>query len=110
MKTKVSIAVAACGLIGVLLARSPAAADPPSVSTAWKPISLDQAQCLQRAETILRDLTDKLDKGRESIFAEFGDNTAQVLCVGSKGVVLFTVAGVKIEEAISIRDALYQRF
>ena len=84
----------------------------PALSTNWKATELAQDDCVARAETVAREagLTTNLEKVGQSIFGESGDYTAWVRCIADKGLVVFVVAGPKLEEARKFLRAMVDAF
>ncbi len=84
----------------------------PSMSTNWTATTLGQKECVQRAERVVRDagMSKNFEIVGQSVFGEKDAYTGQVRCIADKGVVIFVIAGPKLEQARELMRAIYEKF
>jgi hypothetical protein len=106
-----TISTAALGVI-CACAIVPHALAGPSMSTNWSATTLGQKECVQRAERVVRDagMSKNFEIVGQSVFGEKDAYTAQVRCIADKGVVIFVIAGPKLETAREHMKAIYEKF
>ncbi|MEI7805195.1 MAG: DUF4189 domain-containing protein [Hyphomicrobiales bacterium] len=84
----------------------------PAMTTNWSSSTLEQKECIARAETVMKDakLIKNYEVVNQSVFGEEGDYTAQVRCLTEKKIVIFVVVGPDLEEARKYMAAIYDKF
>lgn len=82
------------------------------MSTNWTATTLDQTECLRRAERVIRDagLSRNFEIAGQSVFGQIDAYTAVVRCIADKGVVMFVVAGPTLEESQRRMRQLFDKF
>jgi hypothetical protein len=99
----------ACSLI-VMSASATALADT-AVATKWRPIALDQTNCMSYARmAIFRLGFYKSEPGSQTMSGKRGDYTASIRCLAEERVVFFIMAGPSPETVSSYLDVLYGQF
>jgi hypothetical protein len=99
----------ACSLI-VMCASATAVADT-AVATKWRPIALDQTNCMSYARlAIFRSGFDKAAPGSQTMSGKRGDYTASIRCLSEERLVFFIMAGPSPEAVSSYLDTLYGQF
>jgi hypothetical protein len=98
-----------CSLI-VISASATAVADT-AVATKWRPMALDQDNCMSYARmAIFRLGFEKSEPGSQSMSGKRGDYTASVRCLSEQRVVFFIMAGPSPETVSSYLNVLYGQF
>jgi hypothetical protein len=84
----------------------------PSMSTNWTATTLEQPECLRRAERVMRDagLSRNFEIVGQSVFGQVDAYTAVVRCIADKGVVMFVVAGPILDESKRRMRELFDKF
>ena len=99
----------ACCLI-VISASAAAIADT-AVATKWRPIALDQADCMSYARmAIFRLGFYKSDPGSETMSGKLGDYTASIRCLSEQRLAFFIIAGPSPEAVSGYLNVLYGQF
>jgi hypothetical protein len=95
-----------------LCAAAPGAFAGPSMSTNFTTTTMEQRECVQRAERVIRGagLQKNFEIVGQSVFGERDAYTAQIRCITDKGVVIFVIAGPKLEEAREHMRAIFDKF
>jgi hypothetical protein len=90
----------------------PAAQAGPSMSTTWTATTLEQTECLGRAERVMHDagLSRNFEIVGQSVFGQLDAYTAVVRCIADKGVVMFVVAGPTLDESKRRMRELFDKF
>ena len=102
-------ALLACCLI-VMSASATVVADT-AVATKWRPIQLDQDNCMSYARmAIFRLGFEKSEPGSQSMSGKRGDYTASVRCLSEQRVVFFIMAGPSPETVSNYLNVLYGQF
>jgi hypothetical protein len=103
--------VAVCALFAIVGTITAASAGP-SMSTNWTATTLDQTECLRRAERVMRDagLSRNFEIVGQSVFGQIDAYTAVVRCIGDKGVVMFVVAGPVLDVSKRRMRELFDKF
>jgi hypothetical protein len=109
MAKGIGLMVAALVCAPAAMAQQPAA---PSMSTAWRSISLDQAGCVAKAQAAMRaaGLTENYETVGESVYGEVPSYTGAIRCVAAKGIVYFVVAGPDVKLCSQHQRNLVQQF
>lgn len=109
MAKGIGLMVAALVCAPSAMAQQPSA---PSMSTAWRSITLDQAGCVARAQTAMRaaGLTQNYETVGESVYGEVPSYTGAIRCVAAKGIVYFVVAGPDVKLCSQHQRSLVERF
>ena len=82
-----------------------------AVATKWRPIALDQTDCMSYARmAIFRLGFDKAEPGSQTMSGKRGDYTASIRCLTEERVVIFIVAGPSPGTVSSYLDVLYGQF
>ena len=104
--------LAGLAFAAVVCATASSAFAGPSMSTNWQSTTLEQKECVQRAERVMRNagMSKNFEIVGQSVFGERDAYTAQVRCITDKGVVIFVVAGPKLEEAREHMRAIHDKF
>ncbi|MEI7805194.1 MAG: hypothetical protein WCI56_07685 [Hyphomicrobiales bacterium] len=99
------------GILTLILTCQTALAGP-SMSSNWSATTLEQKECMQRAERVVRDagLSRNFDIVGQSVFGQVDAYTAVVRCVTDKGVVIFVVAGPTLDEAKRHMRNIFDKF
>jgi hypothetical protein len=84
----------------------------PSMSSNWTATTLDQKECLRRAERVVRDagLSRNFEIVGQSVFGQVDAYTAVVRCIADKGVVIFVVAGPTLDESRRRMRDIFDKF
>ena len=84
----------------------------PSLSSNWTSTTLDQGECMTRAERIVRQagMSRGLEIVGQSVFGRSGSYTAVVRCVSNKGIVFFFVAGPRLEQVKQHMNSIFEKF
>jgi hypothetical protein len=99
----------ACCLI-VMSASATAVADT-AIATKWRPIALDQGDCMSYARTaIFRLGFEKSEPGSQTMSGKRGDYTASIRCLSEERVVFFVMAGPSPETVSSYLAVLFAQF
>src|SRR5215216_4907682 len=99
----------ACFLI-VMSASTTAIADT-AIATKWRPIALDQGDCMSYARmAIFRLGFDKSEPGSQTMSGKRGDYTASIRCLSEERLVFFILAGPSPETVSSYLNVLYGQF
>src|SRR6478609_2234599 len=73
---------------------SPTAVAETAIATKWRPMALDQADCMSYARmAIFRSGFEKSEPGSQTMSGKRGDYTASIRCLSEQGIVFFIVAG-----------------
>jgi hypothetical protein len=109
MAKGIGLIIAALVCAPSAMAQQPAA---PSMSTAWRSITLDQAGCVARAQTAMRaaGLTENYETVGESVYGEVPSYTGAIRCIAAKGIAYFVVAGPDVKLASQHQRNLVQQF
>jgi hypothetical protein len=82
-----------------------------AVATKWRPIALDQGDCMSYARmAIFRLGFEKSAPGSQSMSGKRGDYTASIRCLSEERLVFFIMAGPSPETVSSYLDVLYGQF
>jgi hypothetical protein len=102
----------AIGALVAFVGTLPAALAGPSMSTNWTATTLEQTECLRRAERVMRDagLSRNFEIVGQSVFGQIDAYTAVVRCIADKGVVMFVVAGPTLDESRRRMRELFDKF
>jgi len=97
-----------CGMRAQLCDAKPA----PAMTTNWVTVTVPQAECIARAETLMKEagLTTNYEVVGQSVFGEQGDFTAQIRCITDKTIALFVVTGPNLEGARKHMAAIFDKF
>lgn len=108
MLKRISPFVAALLCAPAAMAQQPA----PSMSTAWRSITLDQGTCIAHAQNAMRGagLTHNYETVGQSVYGEVPSYTGAIRCIASKGVAFFVVAGPDVKVASQHQRNLTERF
>jgi hypothetical protein len=99
----------ACSLI-VMSASATAVADT-AIATKWRPIALDQDDCMSYARmAIFRLGFDKSEPGSQTMSGKRGDYTASIRCLSEQRIVIFIMAGPSPETVSSYLNVLYGQY
>jgi hypothetical protein len=84
----------------------------PTMSTNWTATTLEQTECMRRAERVMRDagLSRNFEIVGQSVFGQIDAYTAVVRCISDKGVVMFVVAGPILDESKRRMRELFDKF
>jgi hypothetical protein len=84
----------------------------PSMVTNWTATTLNQKQCMQRAERVMRDagLGKNLDIVGQSVFGQDGGYTSVMRCISDKGLVYFVVGGPSLDGSKKRMRSLFDNF
>ncbi|MGE0424592.1 MAG: hypothetical protein AB7O88_20200 [Reyranellaceae bacterium] len=108
MAKRIGLIVAALLCAPAAMAQQPA----PSMSTAWRSITLDQETCIAHAQNAMRGagLTQNYETVGQSVYGEVPSYTGAIRCIASKGVAFFVVAGPDVKVASQHQRSLTERF
>ena len=86
------------------LASTTAFSQSPTVTTDWTPMSMSQADCLVRAERVMRNAgLLRIERVGKSVFADSTDKLNQVIirCVSDRQMAFFVAAGSHRDERMT---------
>jgi hypothetical protein len=97
-----------CGMRAQVCDAKPA----PAMTTNWVTVTVPQAECVARAETMMKEagLTSNYEVVGQSVFGEQGDYTAQIRCITDKTIALFVVTGPELEGVRKHMAAIFDKF
>jgi hypothetical protein len=82
-----------------------------SIGTKWRPIALDQGDCMSYARNaIFRLGFDKSEPGSQTMSGKKGEFTASIRCLSSERIVFFIIAGPSPEAVQNYLNILYSQF
>ncbi len=96
----------------LLFANAPAVAmADTAIGTKWRPIALDQGDCMSYARNaIFRLGFDKSDPGSQTMSGKKGEYTASIRCLSNEKLVFFIIAGPSPEAVQNYLNILYSQF
>jgi hypothetical protein len=82
------------------------------MTTNWVTVTVPQAECVARAETLMKEagMKSNYEVVGQSVFGEQGDFTAQIRCITDKTIALFVVTGPNLEGARKHMAAIFDKF
>jgi hypothetical protein len=82
-----------------------------AIGTKWRPIALDQGDCMSYARNaIFRLGFDKSDPGSQTMSGKKGEYTASIRCLSNERIVFFIIAGPSPEAVQNYLNILYSQF
>jgi hypothetical protein len=71
-----------------------------TIATAWKNVSTDENQCINRAKTALSKAGfSAIEVVSQSVFGDYGDYKGTIRCAPSERIAFFVVAGANADTA-----------
>jgi hypothetical protein len=82
-----------------------------AIGTKWRPIALDQGDCISYARmAIFRLGFYKSDPGSQTMSGKLGEYTASVRCLSNERLVFFIIASPSPEAVQNYLNVLYSQF
>jgi hypothetical protein len=99
-------------LAGLLFGGAPVAAQADTtIGTKYRPIALDQGNCMSYARmAIFRLGFNKSEPGSQTMSGKKGEYTASVRCVSENQLVFFIIAGPSSDAVANYLNILYSQF
>lgn len=84
----------------------------PAMSSSLQQTTLDQAACVARGETAVREagMTRNVEAHQATVYGEQNEYTGMIRCASGSGLVFFVVAGPRPERASKLMSDLRSRF
>ena len=94
-----------------LFLMSAAASADTAIATKWRPIALDQGDCMSYARmAIFRLGFCKSEPGSQTMSGKLGDYTASIRCLSNERLVFFIIAGPSPDTVANYLNVLYGQF
>jgi len=104
---RIRIVLLAC----CLFLTSAAASADTAIATKWRPIALDQGDCMSYARmAIFRLGFYKSEPGSQTMSGKKGEYTASIRCLSNERLVFFIIAGPSSDTVADYLNVLYGQF
>ena len=104
---RIRIVLLAC----CLFLTSAAASADTAIATKWRPIALDQGDCMSYARmAIFRLGFYKSEPGSQTMSGKKGEYTASIRCLSNERLVFFIIAGPSPDAVANYLNVLYGQF
>ncbi|WP_068022016.1 hypothetical protein [Rhodoplanes sp. Z2-YC6860] len=105
---RIRIILLACLLF---IVTAPAVRADTAIGTKWRPIALDQGNCMSYARmAIFRLGFYKSDPGSQTMSGKKGEYTASIRCISDNQLVFFIIAGPSPDVVANYLNILYSQF